>query len=388
MIKGAYVARLDLEASHLSGVQKKVIGQVAAFGTMPSQVDLYYPTGSSIKRNGEVIYQGSSRKWCIRFVYVVWFYVVLSRQLAGVDFIYIRYQRCSPIFLWFLAKLRRRNPSTVLLVEVPTFPYDTELISRRERVLGLVDRMFRTRMRRYVDRIVTFSAKKEIFGIPAINTDNGIDVTVQSVLPVHGKDLDAFRLLGLANLSFWHGYDRVIRGLAQYRSRGGTRKIGFDIVGTGNELARLQAEVRACGLEDDVRFWGVRQGADLYEIMKDCQIGISSIGIHRVSVDTSTLKSREFCASGLPFVLGYADRDFGAGLPFVHQVPADDSPVDIPALLAFFDRLVVDWPDYPSLMRAYAENHLTWDVKMRPVFESIGASLTSKSLSKPAHLQP
>lgn len=64
-----------------------------------------------------------------------------------------------------------------IALEIPTYPYDAEFAqSPAVRKLKLrIDRMFRCRMARYVDRIVTFSDDTEIFGRPTIRISNGID---------------------------------------------------------------------------------------------------------------------------------------------------------------------------------------------------------------------
>jgi hypothetical protein len=181
----------------------------------------------------------------------------------------------------------------------------------------------------------------------------------------------------VANLSFWHGYDRVVAGLAAHARSGAGPRVVFDIAGSGAEFARLRAQIDAHGLQDTVRFLGPVHGKDLDRLLMSAHVGISSIGMHRLDVDTSNIKSREFCARGLPFCIAYPDRDFPASLPFVHQLPATDDPVDIPELLDWYRQLRRVNPVYTTTLRAYAEAYLTWDAKMAPVTEWLrGRELT------------
>lgn len=365
-IRGAYLARVDLTEPHLSGVAEKIRAQVAALQEFPADVDILHPAGGAILRNGAVATSyGEGALWK-RLVHYFLFHAWVGANLRGLQFLYIRYQGCSPVFLRMLGRLRRANPGLVILLELPSYPYHSESTTLRQKLLSLLDRASRGSLHRHVDRIVTFSGEQRIFGIPTIRTDNGVDVASLTLLPRPPAG-DGLRLFGLANLSFWHGYDRVIAGLADYRARGGQRDIQFDIVGTGAELQRLQDQSRQAGLEDVVHFWGPRRGRELDDIVARAHVGISSIGMHRLDVDTSNLKSREFCARGLPFLIGYEDRDFGPGLPFVFRVPADDSAVDVAELAAGYDRLCQSHPDYPRVMRDYAEKGLTWQAKMQPV---------------------
>lgn len=369
-LNGLYIVRLDLDAPHAMGVAKKVRAQASALAASLGDIDLLYPSGGKVMCNGQVLRDYGDGPLWRRLVGLFLFYTALVSARFSCDFVYIRYQRTSPVFLWMLSRLRARNPDVVILVELPSFPYHTENITLRDKVLGLSDQLFRTFLRQDVDRIVTFSQAREILGVPTIRTDNGVDVDgipVQQASPDTGE----IRLLGLANLSFWHGYDRVISGLARYRAAGGRRRVTFEIVGSGRELERLKADTRTFGLEDVVTFHGPMQGGALEGVVQGCHIGISSIGMHRLDVDTSNLKSREFCARGLPFVIAYADRDFGADFPFAYEASMTDDPVDIEALLAFHDRLKAEHPDYPAKMRAYADARLTWKGKMAPVVDAI-----------------
>lgn len=370
MLRGAYIARLDLTQQHLSGVAAKIRGQISALEALPARIELVHPTGESILVDGQPWKSYGKGRLAKRWTYYFRFYVELAKRTRELDFVYIRYQGCSPIFLWMLRQLRREHPGLAVIIEVPSYPFHTEARSLREHIFMRVDRATRCQLRRYVDRIVTFSKEGSIFGIQTIETDNGVDIDRVSIAPRSPSD-QRLHLLGLANLSFWHGYDRVLAGLARYRALGAKRGVFFDIVGTGTELERLQALSSELGLTDCVKFWGPRQGKALDEIMAQAHVGISSIGMHRLKVDTSNIKSREFCARGLPFVIGYPDRDFYSGLPFVMHIPPDESPLDIEGLVQFHAQLVSSHSDYTTTMRDYAERNLSWAAKMRPVIATL-----------------
>jgi hypothetical protein len=341
---------------------------------LPAEVDLYHLCGAAVVRNGEAIRSAGSGAFARRFAHYALFNLALGRIRDPLCFVYMRYQGSSPLLGLALRRLRRRNPGLVVIVEFPSWPYHTEAVSIRDRILGWVDRWSRRGLHRVVDRIVTFSRESRIMGIPTIATDNGVDVARVPLLPAPQRD-EALRLFGLANLSFWHGYDRVIEGMARYYACGGTMDVQFDVVGTGTALAQLEELAARHGLGGRVRFHGPRRGAELDALLARADIGVSSIGMHRLDVDTSNLKSREFCARGLPFVIAYPDRDFPSGLPFAYHAPADETALDIHDVIAFHRRLLAECPDYRQRMRAYAEGRLDWSAKMRPVLDAMQSLL-------------
>lgn len=377
-LRGAYIARLDLTQPHLAGVSAKIRGQIAALEELPARIELIHPTGDSILVDGRPWKKFGSGRFAKRWTYYFRFYQEFSRRADPLDFIYIRYQGCSPLFLLMLNRIRRRSPATAVFIELPSYPFHIEASSLREHLMLAIDRLTRGKLRQYVDRIVTFSRAERIFGIDTVRTDNGIDIAKISISPQSGLS-DRLRLLGLANLSFWHGYDRVIEGLARHAASDDSRRVHFDIVGIGSELDRLRNRASELGVHDLVTFWGSQRGAALEEIASKSHVGISSIGMHRLNVDTSNLKSREFCARGLPFIHAYEDRDFNADLPFVLHIPADDSPVDIASIVGFYDSLRSTHPDFRSEMRLYAERNLTWSAKLRPVLEQLRDLIHSRS---------
>jgi glycosyltransferase involved in cell wall biosynthesis len=372
-IKGILIARVDVAHPNHAGVDKKLKAQKAALERALGPVDLWALGEASILRNGNEVLRAQSAKLSRIWLYAARFYGEVAKHLGDADYIYIRYQRSTPAFVSLLHKIQQQRPGMPVFVEIPTYPYESEQISTRDKALGLIDRMLRGRMRRYVHRIVTFSAAKTIFGIPAISTENGIDVSqIRNFKKTPDyRNSGTMVLVSVANVAFYHGYDRIIRGLADFKRSQPNRRVIFHLVGAGSALPELRALTKQEGVDDTVHFHGPLQGEALDDVMKLADIGISSIGMHRLEVDTSNLKSREFCAHGLPFLIAYPDRDFAADFPFCMHAPPDDSPIDIASLLEFYDRLRTEHPDYAEHMRRYAEERLTWDSKLAPVVTEI-----------------
>ena len=72
-----------------------------------------------------------------------------------------------------------KNMNIRTVIEIPTYPYEAEgRTSLRGRVIQVLDKIFRKKLKKYVDRIVTYSDDKMIFGIKTINTINGIFINI------------------------------------------------------------------------------------------------------------------------------------------------------------------------------------------------------------------
>ena len=59
-------------------------------------------------------------------------------------------------------------------------------------------------------------------------------------------------MTGVANLNFWHGFDRIISGLAEYYKGNHSRKAYLNIVGNGAIIEELKAQCSALGIEEYV----------------------------------------------------------------------------------------------------------------------------------------
>lgn len=363
---GLYVARLDLTQAHMLGVARKIEDQMAALGRAGMPAKLLSLRNGAISLDKQV---GPARGHLSRrLAHHLHFHRTLREAGQNADYVYIRFQGAPPDFVMALRHLRRIRPEMPIVIEFPSWPYKTERKGWRARLMGIMQDSGTGQLASCVDRIVTFSRQEEILGISTLRTDNGVAVDRLPIGMVP-KQEEPIRLVGVANLSFWHGYDRVIAGLAVHaRSKSGPL-VTFDIAGGGVEFDQLHAQIYANGLEDRVKLLGPLHGDALDRLLAGAHVGISSIGMHRLDVDTSNIKSREFCARGLPFCIAYPDRDFPPIQSFVHHLPATDDPVDIPALVDWYTRLRRADPNYPATLRAYAEKQLTWDTKMAPVTE-------------------
>ena len=132
-------------------------------------------------------------------------------------------------------------------------------------------------------------------------------------------------------------------------------------------MPELREQVREQGMEERVVLHGPLWGEALDRAFEEADLGIASLGRHRNGIThIKTLKNREYAARGIPFVYSENDSDLDA-MPYVLKAPADESPIDIDALLHFLDGVDRD----PAHIRASIEDTLSWDVQMRKVLDQI-----------------
>lgn len=284
----------------------------------------------------------------------------------GIDCIYIRYTQFVDLYFLRFLKSAHQNGCTIFM-EIPTYPYDGEFPSNslKNRIIKWKDRVLRRYFHYFVDKIVTFSTDDEIFGIPCINISNAVDESKITLIKQRQIVKNTINMIGVANLNFWHGFDRIIEGLRNYYAANHDYVVKFYIVGDGNpDVCQLLNElVSSYKLEESVLMLGPKSGDDLDEIFNMAHIAIGSLGSHRKNImETKTLKNVEYAMRGLPIVYAEKNNDFDS-MGYVYKVPADESPIDIRGIVDF----VMNYSFNPIDIRKTV-SHLTWNNQMRNVF--------------------
>lgn len=360
-----------------SGISKKIADQVKGLRQNGHEVHLCcydfdarghhcrMVDGQVISDCGTGVLAGIRQRTCYGSI---WRYCLQHH----VQLVYARcFQNASPWLIRLFSRLRQAGIKAV--TEIPTYPYDTEFkhFPLKERIDLKMDQLFRERLYRQMDAVVTFTGATRIFGQRTINISNGVDFERHPVLRFRPVD-DAVHLIGVAEVHYWHGYDRMIKGLGAYYEGAeaeGTkhREIFFHIVGGmgthGEELRRLAEQ---CGVARHVVFHGKLFGDELTNVFNQCRLAVGSLGRHRSGItDIKTLKNREYATRGIPFIYSEQDSDFD-GQPYVMKIAADESPVPMADVLQFMDKCSMEPDDIRSTV-----SHLAWKVQMQRVVEQV-----------------
>lgn len=302
-------------------------------------------------------------------------------SLKEQDLIYLR----IPYPSLQLSRILKKPRSCKIVIEYQTIEPSEYRLKGKYWYL-LVDFLFGDAIRKYTDAIVGVTDEITQYQLhravnitkPHITIGNGFDVSSALLRHPPQTPEDSLHLLCVANISRWHGIDRLLQGLATYR---GTPRVVLHIVGEGTELPHLQELSCDLGINDRVVYHGFLTGGPLDSVFDQCHIAVGSLGIHRKNLtQTSELKAREYCARGIPYIITVDDPDFPPDFPYILRLPADESPVEIPMIIAFANEVYAD-PDHPQKMRHYAEEHLDWSSKMKVLKGFLEALVEGKALT-------
>ncbi|WP_430602146.1 hypothetical protein IGJ02_002420 [Enterococcus sp. DIV0724b] len=288
------------------------------------------------------------------------------------DFVYIRK---GAVLDKSVVKLVRRakvlNPSIIIILEVPTYPYLNEFNGLVKLDIMMKERIWTRELSKYVDRIVTYSDDREIFGIECINISNAYEFTT---MKFDSKKVDqSINLLGVATLCFYHGYDRLIEGLKNYYDDDKKKtEVSFTLIGDGPVLKKYQKMVTDYQLDHVIHLKGRKKLSELADYYQASDIGVDSLARHRSGVSyNSSLKGKEYLAKGLPIISGVATDLDERKLPFYYRVPSDDTPIEISDIVHWYEQLLNDKSknQLSQEIYLYGENNFTFDKTFCPVIE-------------------
>ncbi len=298
---------------------------------------------------------------------------------AGIELVYARsYMNATPPLVSFFRRLKKAGVRSVM--EIPTYPYDQEFdgYDWNQRMRLRVDKVFRRQLAAQMEAIVTFSDEEQIFGQRTIRISNGVDLDAIPLLTTRHDTSQQIHIIAVAEVHSWHGFDRFIHGLGEYyRKHEGQprRDVFFHIVGKvwpaemeGSDVAPGYAPyIREYGIERYVKFHDKLFGEALDEVFNHCSFAVGSLARHRSGITViKTLKNREYACRGIPFIYSEQDSDFDHQ-PYILKAPADESPIDIDAVLHFIDHFNIS----PQDIRRTVE-HLSWKNQMEKVVEELG----------------
>lgn len=286
-----------------------------------------------------------------------------------IEFVYMRSDHNANPFTISMVKSMKRGGAKVVM-EIPTYPYDQEYVSQKMKIELAVDRLFRYSLAKRLDGIVTFSNAHRIFGKDTIRISNGIDFDAIPLKEHQNDTSKELHLIGVAEIHYWHGYDRLIKGLAEYYRTNPNYKVYFHLVGIfAGDMERnaCMAVVKENHLEPYVVCHGAKHDEELDELFERCDFAIGSLGRHRSGITyIKTLKNREYAARGFSFIYSETDEDFDSK-PYVLKAPSDESFIDINQIINFYYSLKIT----PKDIRASIQI-LSWQTQMQRVLSVCG----------------
>ena len=377
-----FLLYFDVDGPNQIGVSKKIQYQINAMEKLGHRVTLGFCSNNKFvlrdsdnERSFEAISGRSHYRKALRGL--------LLKLYSDYELIYVRFPGSIDWFIYDTFK-RIHKKNAKIILEMPTYPIGGELLGYLRKLKGErqyiqyiirstvygMHRILSRRLYHYVDAIVSYSEYQKIWSINTINIENGIDCDNITPKSRNSENSSCINMLCVASFAEWHGIDRVIAGLQNYYAQENRPEcdVELTLVGSSPYLDKLLSSI-GNELSSHLNIKGSLYGRELDEEYDKANIAISSLGMHRIGLKYgSTLKTREYCAKGIPFIYGYIEKGIDNTFKYAFQVAANEDPININEIITFYESIKQD--DYIEEMRKFAKKY-DWKNQMNIVFNKL-----------------
>ena len=311
------------------------------------------------------------------------FNVLLCLFSLRADLIILRATAYSMPLLVFGLLWQRFIKSARIVVDVPT-PFVAVYDEVGGKSGGLLSKSLKKLIIQFsfpwtlwvAHRVVQYAHESRRFsyglGKKTLLMANGIDCEKIPVLQ-RAEVFDGMMLnfICVANVEFWHGFDRLLRGVRNYLS---SPYKGVDvfvrIVGDGGDVERLRSLAKELELEGCVSFEGELRGESLSDIYETANLGVSSLALHRKGLTmASDLKTRDYVARGLPVIYCSDDLDVDADAGFFFRATPGEDPLDVHAVVKWYINGAGCGAFTFDALRTYALERMDFKAKVKKLIE-------------------
>lgn len=286
-----------------------------------------------------------------------------------MDYLYIR--RLSIHSLLLVKLIKEMSKRCKVLYEWPTVPLD-KYDSVYKNVMQKLEVLY------YNVRIKKHITKEVMILQSAIPEDdfhyeifNGVDILKYPTTFKKPKLDNNIKFIAVAHTMYWHGYDRFIKSLAAYS---GDENVTLTVVSTENrEIEKLKELAKQNGVEDKIDFIGEKKFEELDSLFNSHNIAVGGLGYHRKgAVYDTSIKNKEYCAFGIPFICSSEDRSFPENYPYLFEIAGDESIFSIADIIEWYKNISKE--DYRNEMHLYASENLNFKNSFKKLFEELGNS--------------
>lgn len=273
------------------------------------------------------------------------FDVLFSRWL-GFDLSYIN-----------MLKIAKKKHNAHVVIDMISYFPGIHFDSIKGKYMLWNTNMFHKVAVKYIDSFLVEGELSELFGKKTLQSIMGVEIDNLKEHQYVGDDNET-NIISVSNELPYHGYDRLIKSLAEYIKNGGKEIIYIHLVGVvSSETKKL---VSSLGLNNNVILYGKKYGDELVEIYSKCNIAAGPVAQHRVGGKKDTgLKTKEYFAIGLPYFFAGEDS-VPKSYPYVFRVSDDESFINFDDIVRFRKSYLKN-ENVVKEMRNYAKEHFSWD---------------------------
>lgn len=293
---------------------------------------------------------------------------ICEREKSNYDYIYVRFNALYLGFVYFVEKFKNKIIFEHNSIEISEYKANKSTI----KVINskIFDKFTRRKAAGYV--CVTkeiYDYQKKLYNDKkGIIITNGINVRSFKFRNIPKYDMKNINLIFVGNIRYWHGLERIIESLKNYK---GKIKISFNICGLVNQdddfLTPLVENVNKENKNVNIKLLGYKFKEEMNSLYDKAHLAVGCLGGYKKNIEyASVLKNREYFSRGIPIIFSEIDEDIcvkeNEGLYL--KVPNNDSKIDFNRIIEFIDDFYKDPIKNSKKIREFAEKKLDYESKI------------------------
>ena len=299
-----YFSEIDLDFH--TGIKLKILDHKSALEYIyKTELDLLYLTPKFLLFNNK-------RKIIIKlffYNFFLYFYLFKLILLNKYKLIYLRNPTKGFSFVIFpLFLLLCRIITVKIIIELPTFPFFYEVKTNKRLLLSFFT-FLNLNLNSILGNLNFVCSSNKIWWIwKYIQINNYVPRNAQLLRHSHLPVKTEFNLMGVSNLNFWHGYEKLINLISNYN---GPLKLNFFIFSYSNEYSIKLKEMLTSNDNVNVHLFLDYTDQQMNQFYKISHVFVDSLS-RNLNKRTSnfSLKSRHYCSLGVPFISSNNDSTF------------------------------------------------------------------------------
>lgn len=257
-----------------------------------------------------------------------------------------------------------------IIYELPTYPFD-KTNDFLYKIRDFLELKIFFLVEKYITQVLVVLRSNVPVKSSWIVFSNSIDISNYSLSAIPPLE-HTIEILAVSNMAVWHRYDRLLQSIYKYT---GNYSIHLTMVSRDTPAYQnIKQLAHSLKLEDKIHFLSDLPLSEIANLSSTMHIGVGNLTYKESGIELiSSLKTKDYCAMGLPFFSSCKDTCFPAVFPYHYLIDNSTYEIDLNSIIHWYEQIRLN-THYREEMYHYAEKNLQFDSVASRILNSIKLS--------------
>jgi hypothetical protein len=284
-------------------------------------------------------------------------------EFNNFDYFWFRINFFSNSLLNLLESLKKKR-TKIILETLSYYPNMKFKLFNSTFLYALIYYSFvlnKSKLKRYIDLTLIEGNFPDFFGIPTFEFGMGVN-PLNYTKHIYLGSTQELKMIMVGHNAPYHGTLRLLKSINHYYKNPkvfNSFKISLILVGKSNK--KIKAYIAKNKLENYIKIHGPVHGYNLDNLFSQSNIGVGPLAQYITGKKDSGLKTREYCARGIPFIYSGFDKNMEHINSFAYNVPNDNSLLNFQSILNFYRKFNINKEKNQSYVYNYVLEKFSWN---------------------------